>query len=142
MNEVPGFLIHLLVFDDFYLFFIFCIRCSINVSDVQATRRSGSETLVLLLGDGVLNWMQNLVAFSILHRVTPLTYAVANASKRVAIITVSLLVLANPVTPFNVLGMMLAILGVLAYNKVLDANVTFLLTYISPKPQILIVNLV
>ena len=75
-------------------------------------------TLLLLATDGLLNWMQNLVAFTVLHLVTPLTYAVCNATKRVSVITASLLFMRNPVTLTNIGGMGLAICGVFMYNKV------------------------
>ncbi|XP_076653406.1 solute carrier family 35 member E1 homolog [Halictus rubicundus] len=73
--------------------------------------------LGLLFLDGVLNWLQNIVAFSVMSIVTPLTYAVASASKRIFVIAVTLFVLGNPVTWINILGMTLAICGVLCYNK-------------------------
>lgn len=75
------------------------------------------RVIALLFTDGVLNWMQNIIAFSVLSLVTPLTYAVASASKRIFVIAVSLVILGNPVTWVNCLGMSLAIIGVLCYNR-------------------------
>jgi len=76
-----------------------------------------TEVLTLLVIDGALHWLQNLLAFTLLKLVTPLTYAVANVTKRIAVITVSLLLLKNPVTWTNMGGMMMAILGVFCYNR-------------------------
>lgn len=73
--------------------------------------------LGLLFLDGILNWFQNIIAFSVLSIVTPLTYAVASASKRIFVIAVTLLVLGNPVTWLNIFGMTMAIFGVLCYNN-------------------------
>lgn len=89
--------------------------------------------IALLFADGVLNWLQNIIAFSILSLVTPLTYAVASASKRIFVIGISLLLLGNPVTWTNVFGMTLAVFGVLCYNQVSYAINSICLVFSSHK---------
>ncbi|KAH8386890.1 hypothetical protein KR093_003309 [Drosophila rubida] len=90
---------------------------SLAVFRHTAIKNLDYRVIALLFTDGVLNWMQNIIAFSVLSLVTPLTYAVASASKRIFVIAVSLLILGNPVTWINCLGMTLAIIGVLCYNR-------------------------
>ncbi|XP_064556096.1 solute carrier family 35 member E1 homolog [Drosophila montana] len=90
---------------------------SLAVFRHTAIKNLDYRVIALLFTDGVLNWMQNIIAFSVLSLVTPLTYAVASASKRIFVIAVSLLILGNPVTWVNCLGMTLAIIGVLCYNR-------------------------
>ncbi|CAG4977000.1 unnamed protein product [Colias eurytheme] len=77
----------------------------------------GARTAALLAADGALAWLQAVAAFSVLSRVSPLAYAVASAAKRAAVVLASLLLLRNPAPPLNLLGMALALLGVLAYNR-------------------------
>jgi len=90
------------------------------ISSKQSWTNENSNTNVvfLLAVDAICHWLQNIVAFTIMNRLSRLSYAVANATKRIVIITTSLLLLQNHVTTTNVCGMAMAIGGVFAYNKV------------------------
>jgi solute carrier family 35 protein E1 len=76
-----------------------------------------SNELFLLLLDGLLAFLQNLLAFSVLKILSPLTYSVANASKRIFVILLSVAVFSNEIGFLNFIGMVMAVGGVFLYNQ-------------------------
>ncbi|XP_015782338.1 solute carrier family 35 member E1 homolog [Tetranychus urticae] len=83
----------------------------------KATTEIPHHLYAYLIIDGFLTFLQNIIAFTILSLVSPLTYSVANSSKRIAIIIVSLITMKNPITFTNMFGMCTAVTGVLLYNR-------------------------
>lgn len=72
--------------------------------------------LRMLLLCGISHYTYNECAFLALSSVHPVTHAVANTIKRVAVIVISVLWFRNPLTLTGALGSAIAIAGVLLYS--------------------------
>jgi len=70
----------------------------------------------MLLATGVTHYVYNECAFIALSAVHPVTHAVANTVKRVAVIVITVLYFRNPMTLLGTAGTTMAILGVLIYS--------------------------
>jgi len=75
-----------------------------------------SKLLRMLLLCGLSHYTYNECAFLALSSIHPVTHAVANTIKRIAVIVVSVLYFSNPLTPTGALGSAIAIVGVLLYS--------------------------
>lgn len=71
----------------------------------------------IFLLDGALSFSQNILAFSLLSLCSPLTYSIANCSKRVAIICLSLMIFSvRDITFQSGVGIAVSLLGICCYN--------------------------
>jgi len=75
-----------------------------------------SKFLRMLLMAGVSHYTYNECAFLALSSIHPVTHAVANTIKRIAVIVVSVLYFQNPLTPTGGIGSAIAIIGVMLYS--------------------------
>ncbi|XP_074603688.1 solute carrier family 35 member E1 homolog [Brevipalpus obovatus] len=86
-------------------------------SIVTSPHGMNSRTLTYLILDGFLTFLQNMIAFTVLSLVSPLTYSVCNSSKRIFVIVISLVTMKNPISFTNFFGMTVAVTGVFLYNR-------------------------
>eukprot|EP00041_Stephanoeca_diplocostata_P020869 m.475859 g.475859 ORF g.475859 m.475859 type:complete len:309 (+) comp21687_c1_seq56:120-1046(+) len=86
--------------------------------DLGISSFSANEIVLMLLAASLCNCVQTIAAFTFLSLVPPVTYSVANVSKRVVVITLSIVYFGQSATTLNVLGMASAISGVGLYNYV------------------------
>ena len=76
------------------------------------------ETAVVMIAvNGLCYWVQNILAFMLVTKLSKLSYSVANVTKRLVVIASSILLLKNEVTLLNVAGILITIAGVFAYQK-------------------------
>ncbi|KAJ8316626.1 hypothetical protein KUTeg_005820 [Tegillarca granosa] len=99
------------------MWFLFDFRKILHQERMVEENKMFAPVFLLLL-DGFFNMLHNIFAFTVIAMVAPLSYAVCNATKRIVIIGASLVFLRNPVTAANIIGMIIAVFGVLLYNKV------------------------
>jgi solute carrier family 35 protein E1 len=96
---------------------IFDVRGMASDEALVKTHANPLLTFILLLLSACIMFGQNIVAFTVISLLTPLSYAVANAAKRIFVIIFSLVTLKNPVTYVNLFGMGVSCCGVWVYNK-------------------------
>lgn len=88
------------------------------VSESNEKSLSMTHIFIYLVLSGVMAFIQGISAFTIISLISTVSYSVANATKRIVVIVVSILTLKNPVKFANFIGMMVACFGVFNYNRV------------------------
>lgn len=80
-------------------------------------RQLDHSLLTAILLDGVSFHGQTITAYVLMSYVNPVTYSVANTTKRACLIWLSVIVFGNPVTLLSWLGTAVVVVGVLLYGR-------------------------
>jgi solute carrier family 35 protein E1 len=78
---------------------------------------SFTNLFYLFFLNGTVNFGQNLIAFTILARTSPVTYSVASLIKRIAVICLAIVWWGQTVYAIQAFGMALTFLGLFMYNS-------------------------
>lgn len=76
-----------------------------------------AQLLHVILASGFTYHLYNQLSYQTLDSVSPVSFSVANALKRVAIIGSAVLFFGTPMTPLNAAGSALAVLGTYLYSR-------------------------
>ncbi|GAP88599.1 putative triose-phosphate transporter [Rosellinia necatrix] len=94
---------------------------SLDLSAKPNTFDHGRLTLEFLF-NGTFHFGQNILAFTLLSLVSPVTYSVASLIKRVWVIVVAILWFGNSTTPIQAVGIALTVLGLYLYDRTSESN--------------------
>lgn len=86
-------------------------------SSTLTTPTSSSSLLYSFFLNGTVHFAQNLLAFSILARTSPVTYSIASLVKRIAVICLAILWSGQKVTFVQGVGMTMTFGGLWLYNR-------------------------
>jgi solute carrier family 35 protein E1 len=84
---------------------------------LQSPPAAGVELFFLYLFNSLCHFCQSISAFSVLLVVMPLSYSIANTSKRLFVIVSSIIWFGNKVSTINMFGICISLIGVLLYNR-------------------------
>lgn len=88
---------------------------SIPISTTSST--TPPSLFVYFFLNGTTNFAQNLIAFSILSRTSPVTYSIASLVKRIAVICMAIIWSKQTVSLIQGLGMGMTFIGLWMYNR-------------------------
>ena len=80
------------------------------------SNESSRDGLFYTLASGLMFYLYNEVSFKALNDIHPVSHALANTVKRIAIILSSYLVFRNEIKPLGMIGAAVAVMGVFAYS--------------------------
>ncbi|RIA92617.1 triose-phosphate transporter family-domain-containing protein [Glomus cerebriforme] len=77
---------------------------------------TGLETFLLMLLGGFLAFCMTIAEFALIKNTSTVTLSVAGISKEVVVISLSVLIYHDVLTPINLLGLVISISGIAGYN--------------------------
>jgi len=109
--------VHLVLFTDL-TGFVFTVSLFFSLEGGAVLAGFGTpKFLFLLLLHGFVNYVNTLLTFQVITKVTALTFSVLNVVKRIVTIVGSVAYFGNEVTTMNLVGIALAFSGVLMYSR-------------------------
>lgn len=76
-----------------------------------------SSLIIQFIFNGTVHFAQNLLAFSLLSLVSPVSYSIASSVKRIFVISVSIIWFGQPTTWWQALGIVLTFVGLYGYDR-------------------------
>lgn len=88
-----------------------------RLSHPPANAAPTSTLVIFFILNGSVHFAQNLLAFSILARTSPVTYSIASLIKRIAVICMAIIWFGQAVYPVQAVGICLTFFGLWMYNR-------------------------